>query len=55
MFLNSFSLLKAGVILAYFKTDEKSDFLIDALKLDCKKSANVSGFSLRILVGTNIE
>ena len=49
------SFLKIGVILACFSTDGNSELVTDVLKLECKKLAKMSAFSLMILEGISVS
>ena len=46
--------VKAGLILACFRTNGNSELVIDVLKLECKKLAKMSAFSLLILEGISV-
>ena len=43
--------LKTGVILACFNTNVNSELVTYVLKIECKKLAKISAFSLMILEG----
>ena len=42
-------------MLAFFNMDEKLDFLIESLKFETTTLANISIFSLTILVGISVS
>ena len=42
-------------MLAFFRTDGNSELVIDVLKLECKKLAKMSVFSLMIFEGISVS
>ena len=46
---------ETGFVLPCFRTDVNSELVIDVLKLECKKLAKMSAFSLMILEGISVS
>lgn len=47
--------VKAGAVFSYFTTDGNLECWTGALKLECKKSANIHTFYLRNFVGISVS